>query len=78
MEIAPDAFHKANVSGGISYEIRTDVPVIDTLFQNEPHGLTFVEYLRLAFEWGGFPGFEGIRDAPVGFIDELRRGLLPI
>jgi hypothetical protein len=78
LEIAPDAGHKANVSGGDSYEVPTDVPAIDTLLRNEPHGVTFVEYLRIAFAWGGFPGFEKMSDAPVKFLDELLKGLFVI
>ena len=31
---------------------------MDALLENERHGLPFVDYLRLAFQWGGFPGFE--------------------
>jgi hypothetical protein len=36
-----------------------------------------VEYLRAAFEWGGFPGFAFAATVPPE-IDKLRRGLLPI
>ena len=31
---------------------------MDALLENERHGLSFVDYLRLALQWGGFPGFE--------------------
>jgi len=32
--------------------------VADTLVLAEPHNTTFVNYLRAAFRWGGFPGLE--------------------
>ena len=31
---------------------------------HERHGLFFVDYLRLCFEYGGFPGYEGRAEAP--------------
>lgn len=40
-------------------------------------GIRLVEYLRVAFEWGGFPGFEFADRVPPE-IDVLRRDLLPI
>jgi len=37
----------------------------DGEFLNERHGLYFVDYLRLAFRFGGFPGYDGYdRDLP--------------
>lgn len=44
---------------------------------NERHDLSFVDYLRLCFRHGGFPGFEGHgREAPAE-IAMLSEGLLP-
>jgi hypothetical protein len=57
--IAPDDLHKANTSGGDPYEIAIPDPRADGLVLNERHKLLFVDYLRLCFKFGGFPGYEG-------------------
>jgi hypothetical protein len=58
--LAPDDLHKDNVSGGDPYGVLLPQPAVDFIFENEPHGLHFVPYLRLAIlEWGGFPGLDG-------------------
>ena len=41
----------------------------------ERHGLLFVEYLRLSFRWGGFPGYEGTGTAPA-VLETMRAGLV--
>ena len=56
--IAPDDFHKANVSGGEPYTIKIPDPKADGPFLYEFHNTTFVKYLRIAFQWGGFPGWD--------------------
>ena len=78
LPIAPDDLHKANVSGGDPYSIRVPAPVADTIIEFEPHGVTFVEYLRIAFAWGGFPGWENADAIAPPEIGELSKGLLPI
>ena len=78
VEISPDASHKANISGGASYELSIQDPSVDTRLSNEPHDVNFVDYLRIAFSWGGFPGTETIKEFPKRFITELQDGLLPI
>jgi hypothetical protein len=40
--------------------------------------LGFVDYLRLAFRWGGFPGWEGQPSPPRREIDFLGEALLPL
>lgn len=63
--IAPDHYHKANISGGAAYEIALPDPRADAELLNEPHGLFFVDYLRLVFRHGGFPDYAGMdRDVP--------------
>jgi hypothetical protein len=42
---------------------------------NERHGLLFVDYLRLCFRSGGFPGYEGTDEVPAE-VETLRAGLL--
>jgi hypothetical protein len=76
-ELAPDALHKDDISGGAPYGAALLDPAADFLFLNEPHGLTFVAYLRLAIlRWGGFPGLEG-RGTEFGPIQRLTEGLEP-
>jgi hypothetical protein len=41
-------------------------------------GPTFVDYLRNAFRWGGFPGWAGRRGCPHKTISKLTEGLTPI
>jgi hypothetical protein len=55
--LAPDVFHKDNISGGSEYGIALPNAGIDALFRNEWREIGFVPYLRVAIlEWGGFPG----------------------
>jgi hypothetical protein len=62
--IAPDELHKADTSGGDPYQIEVPNRTADGILQYECHGLHFVDYLRLAFRFGGFPGYEGIEYPP--------------
>jgi hypothetical protein len=61
--IAPDDLHKANISGGDPYTMEFPNPAADGELVGERHRLHFVDYLRLSFAFGGFPGYEG-RDVP--------------
>lgn len=58
LPISPDKDFKYGYSGGGSYEIEVPCRAFDGLLLGEEHGITFVEYLRLCFRWGGFPGLE--------------------
>jgi hypothetical protein len=49
---------------GKSYSMKLPAVGIDATFENQPHGLSFVDYLRLAIQWGGFPGFESAGQRP--------------
>lgn len=58
-DFAPDPNHKARMSGGWAAHVDIpapgfDAPVVSTWW----NGLPFVPYLRTAFQWGGFLGFE--------------------
>jgi hypothetical protein len=75
--IAPDDLHKANTSGGEPYEIEVPDPGADGKFLNERHELYFVEYLRLVFRFGGFPGYDGIDRALPPELATLSAGLIP-
>ena len=56
--IAPDSFHKENVSGGMWYCIPVPSSSEDPPLLYEPHKTTFLNYLAIAIQWGGFPGIE--------------------
>jgi hypothetical protein len=73
--IAPDDLHKANTSGGDAYTMAIPDPRADGELLNERHDLFFVDYLRLCFEYGGFPGYEGRSSAPAE-LQTLKDGLI--
>jgi hypothetical protein len=80
LALAPDWYHKANVSGGV-YATTLPNPAADALLEGEPHGTTLVGYLRVAFTWGGFPGWSRssyMDRRPFQEIRYLAHGLLPI
>jgi hypothetical protein len=62
--IAPDDLHKADTSGGDSYAMAIPDPRADGELVNERHGLLFVDYLRMCFQFGGFPGYDGLAVRP--------------
>jgi hypothetical protein len=74
--VAADALMKSNTSGGGPYQIEVPSAAADGLLRFECHRLNFVEYLRLVFRFGGFPGYEGI-EYPPPQLAELSAGLLP-
>jgi hypothetical protein len=76
--IAPDDLHKANISGGDPYSITIPNACADAEFEFEWHQTTFVKYLRKAFEWGGFPGWERDKNPPTEAIVKLTEGFLPL
>lgn len=60
IDISPDYLHKANISGGMPYELDTEKPTVDAILLNERHVTTFTGYIRQALIWKGFPGFDYI------------------
>lgn len=58
VEFAPDYLHKADVSGGAPYGIAVPSGGVDSLVAGEVHQTTFVNYLRIACRWAGFPGWK--------------------
>lgn len=50
----------------------------DAALDGEPHKTSFVGYLRIAFRWGGFPGWERYDKRPEKELKFLSEGLLPI
>jgi len=56
LDVAPDALHKANISGGAPYGFLVPDGSVDAMFRYEDGLLLpFIEYLRLVFRCGGFP-----------------------
>ncbi|MCG8594045.1 MAG: hypothetical protein MI785_06680 [Kiloniellales bacterium] len=79
LDLSADDLHKMNVSGGASYGVELPFFGADPVFVNEPHGLPFVDYLRLCFRWAGFPGLEahGEREDVQSFVRTFGQGLEP-
>lgn len=78
LPLAPDDISKAFQSGGDPYAVKLPDSIADGLFLNESHNTTFVEYLRIVFQWGGFPGWARAQERPTKELDYLRQDLLPI
>lgn len=83
--LSPDDLYKARlpkstpgVESPLEYRITIPNAAADFKFENEWRGTYFVNYLRKAFEWGGFPGWERDPNPPRKLISELTKGLLPI
>jgi hypothetical protein len=58
------------------YSIEVPNPGVDATFRDW-HETSFVHYLRIAFRWGGFPGWERYPERPEKELAYLRDGLLP-
>jgi hypothetical protein len=55
--IAPDDYHKANVSGGMFYNVSVPAIADDPPLNDEHrHRTTFVRYVETALNFAGFPG----------------------
>jgi hypothetical protein len=61
LDVAPDRFHKENVSGGGPYGVMVPDACADGLFFAETT-MPFVSYLNWAFKRGGFPWVTGTGD----------------
>jgi hypothetical protein len=77
--IAPDSLHKSGVGGSDPMEIRLLDAAADSPLLNTDYGkLTFVEYLRLSFEWAGFPGLKDYDRRDEELLTSLKVGLMPL
>ncbi len=74
--IAPDHYHKENVSGGMWYNIECPAVSDDPIVHDEGRDLPFLDYVEMALSWGGFPGLEH-SPRHTWPIDQLAVGLLP-
>jgi hypothetical protein len=61
-----------------AYEIALPNAAADAELLGEPQQRLFVDYLRHAFRWGGFPGWEQYDKRPEAELALLRQDLLPI
>ena len=73
--IAPDYYHKENVSGGMWYGIAIPDSCEDPPLLEERHQTTFINYLEICIRWAGFPGLELCTNQHTWPVKELTRGL---
>lgn len=71
--IAPDYYHKEGVSGGMWYGVPVPAANEDPPLLEERHGTTFLSYLGIALNWGGFPGLEHAGTGHTWPISGMRR-----
>jgi len=76
--LAPDSFHKEDVSGGAPYEIALPNPACDADVLNMERSFTFVAYLRHAFSWAGLPGYAEVFSRPPPEIVAIAAQLEPL
>ncbi len=76
--IAPDEWHKYDISGCGGYDIAVPNPSADARLLTERHRTTFVSYLRLCFRYAGFPKLDQVDPALLPELPELTHDLLPI
>ena len=64
LALAPDNYHKANISGGSPYGLTLPQMCADPLFGGDDFQMRFTNYLRLSFRWAGFPGLAAAPSSP--------------
>ena len=77
LPLAPDAYHKYNISGSGGYEIALPDASADAPLLNEWHDTTFVNYLRVCLHYGGLPGLQHISTLIPDELAYVREGLVP-
>lgn len=77
LPIAPDCFHKINVSGRGDYNIHISDEAADARLVDEWHTTTFVNYLRICCFCAGLPGLEGVHFFSEEEREYLSKDLLP-
>lgn len=76
--ISPDEDGKAGVHECEFYSVSRPDPRAGTTPRRERHNVSFVNYRRLAFRWGGFPGWEQYENRPTKELAVLTDGLLAL
>jgi hypothetical protein len=74
LPIAPDMYHKENVSGDMFYNVVLPCLDDDPIISDEWHHTTFLNYLHTCFVWGGFPGLEKSSDHTWP-LEKMKKGL---
>lgn len=82
-DLAPDACHKSNYSGGGPTCIKIPTPSFDAplISDDEWDRMYLIPYLRICFQWGGFPGLRSQPAAAAAAATELSfltQDLLPL
>jgi hypothetical protein len=78
MELSPDYPQKTSGKGGLPYSIELPNPAVDAPYLEEWHKTTFIDYLRIAFQWGGFPGLKKSTFPPKEFLNAMTVDLAPL
>jgi len=78
LEISADLVSKAGYGGGLPFQIQVPNVCADARLLRERHGRSFLDYIRVSFRWGGFPGWEAHEERPEKELAYLRDGLLEI
>ncbi len=76
LPLSPDHLHKFGYSGSGPYHIIVPYKAIDAFLLDEPHRTTFINYLRICLQWGGFPGLETDNRLTHDELDFLTKDLL--
>jgi hypothetical protein len=76
LALSPDNSFKYGFGGSGAYSIRSPCQAFDAPLLFERHQTTFVNYLRICFRWGGFPGLESDNRLSQEEIECLTRDLL--
>lgn len=77
LALSPDNYFKYGFGGSGAYTIKLPCKAFDAPLLLERHHTTFINYLRLCFRWGGFPGLEVDNQLKPSELASLTRDLLP-
>ena len=77
LALSPDNHFKYGFGGSGAYSIRLPCKAFDAPFLLERHLTTFINYLRICFRWGGFPGLEVDNRLSPSHLTYLTKDLLP-
>jgi hypothetical protein len=77
LALSPDNDFKYGFGGSGAYSIRLPCKAFDAPLLLVRHQTTFINYLRLCFRWGGFPGLEVDNRLPPNDLAYLTKDLLP-